>query len=84
MITVLQRLPTRKHNACRKTVGVGRWGMIKRGLLELIRKGGTWGAFWIRSHAERRRKPAERPGWAAVERGNGLADWVADRPTGLL
>ncbi len=79
---MLQGVPTRKHNAWRKTVGVGWWGLIKRGLLELTRRGGTWGAVWVRSHAERRRKPGEV--WAAVERGNGLADHAADHPEGHL
>ena len=82
MVQVLQGLPTRKHNAWRKTVGVGWWGMIKRGLLELTRRGGTWQAVWVRSHAERRRKEGEA--WAAVEWGNGLADRAADQPEGWL
>ena len=82
MIQGLQGLPTRKHNAWRKTVGVGWWSLIKRGLLELTRRGGTWGAVWVRSHAERRRKPGEV--WAAVEWGNGLADQAADRSEGHL
>ena len=82
MVQVLQGLPTRKHNAWRKTVGVGWWGMIKRGLLALTRRGGTWQAVWVRSHAERRRKPGEA--WAAVEWGNGLADRAADQPEGRL
>jgi hypothetical protein len=82
MIQVLQGMPTRKHNAWRKTVGVGWWGLIKRGVRELTRRGGTWQAVWVRSHAERRRKPGEP--WAAVEWGNGLADGAADHPDGRL
>ena len=31
MIQVLRGMQTRKHNVWRKTVGVGLWGMIKRG-----------------------------------------------------
>ncbi len=54
----------------------------ERHMLELTRKGGSWGAFWVQSHAERRRKSGER--WAAVEVGNGIADWAADQPVGLL
>ncbi len=48
MIQVLQGLPTRKHNAWRKTVGVGWWGLIKRGVMELTRRVGTWQAVWGR------------------------------------
>jgi hypothetical protein len=60
MIQLLQVMQTSKNNAWRKTVGVGWWGMIKRGMLELTQRGGSWGTFWGRSHAERRRKPGER------------------------
>ncbi len=59
MIQVLQGMSTRKHNVWCKTVGFGWWGLIKRGVMELTRRGGTWQAVWVRSHAERRRKPGE-------------------------
>jgi hypothetical protein len=51
MIQVLQDMPTRKHNAWRKTVGVGWWGLIKRGVLELTRRGGIWQAVLVRRAA---------------------------------
>ena len=51
-------------------------------MLELTRRGGSCGAFWVRSHAKRRRKPGER--WAAVEVGNGIADRTVDQPVGRL
>jgi hypothetical protein len=82
MIQVLQAMKTRKHSAWRKTVGMGWWGMIKSGRLELTRRVGSWRALGVRSHAERRRKPGER--WAAVEVGNGIADRAADHPEGRL
>ena len=44
-IQVLQGIQTRKHNAWRKTVGVGWWGIIQRGLLEITRRGWSWGPF---------------------------------------
>jgi hypothetical protein len=82
MIQVLQELDGRKQNAWRKTVGVGWWGMIRRAVAALVARGGQWGSYWVRSHAERRRADGEA--WAAVEVGNGLADQLADNPTGLL
>jgi hypothetical protein len=82
VIQVLQGLDGRKHNASRKTVGVGWWGMIRRAAAVLVARGGQWGSYWVRNHAERRRQDGEA--WAAVEVGNGLADRWADNPTGKL
>ncbi len=56
--------------------------MVRRATDVLVARGGEWGSFWVRSHAERRRQDGEV--WAAVEVGNGLADRWADNPTGQL
>ena len=55
VIQALQGLDGRKHNAWRKTVGVGWWGVIRRATEVLVSRGGEWDSHWVRSHAERRR-----------------------------